>query len=101
VESHLRVLADQLFFTIEKNGDRFTLRRTADVSEPVLRKVIWASDEGRRTASCMETARVTVGDDNPITHVYRSVSPVRVGVFQSAKPIETRDFGGAIPSCPI
>ena len=34
-ESHLRVLADQLFFTVEKNGDRFTLKRTADVSEPV------------------------------------------------------------------
>jgi hypothetical protein len=34
-ESHLRVLADQLYFTVEKNGDRFTLKRTADVSEPV------------------------------------------------------------------
>ena len=34
-ESHLRVLADQLFFKVEKNGDRFTLKRTADVSEPV------------------------------------------------------------------
>jgi hypothetical protein len=34
-ESHLRVLADQLFFTVEKNGDRFILKRTADVSEPV------------------------------------------------------------------
>jgi hypothetical protein len=34
-ESHLRVLADQLYFTVEKNGDRFTLKRTVDVSEPV------------------------------------------------------------------
>ena len=34
-ESHLRVLADQLLFTVEKNGDRFTLKRTADVEEPV------------------------------------------------------------------
>ena len=34
-ESHLRVLADQLLFTVEKNGDRFTLKRTADVETPV------------------------------------------------------------------
>ena len=34
-ESHLRVLADQLFFKVEKNGERFTLKRTADVSKPV------------------------------------------------------------------
>ena len=34
-ESHLRVLADQLYFTVEKNGDRFTLKRTVVVSEPV------------------------------------------------------------------
>jgi len=34
-ESHLRVLADQLFFKVERNGDRFTLKRTADVLEPV------------------------------------------------------------------
>ena len=34
-ESHLWVLADQLFFKVERNGDRFTLKRTADVSEPV------------------------------------------------------------------
>ena len=34
-ESHLRVLADQLYFTVEKNGDRFTLKRTIDVSEPI------------------------------------------------------------------
>jgi hypothetical protein len=34
-ESHLRVLADQLFFKVEKNGERFILKRTADVSKPV------------------------------------------------------------------
>jgi len=59
-------------------------------------KVIWAST---RPKNCFEhgNCAVTVGDDNPITHVYSLGSPVRVGVFQSAKPIETRDFGGAIP----
>jgi len=34
-EARLRVLADQLLFKIEKSGDRFTLTRTADVSQPV------------------------------------------------------------------
>jgi hypothetical protein len=34
-EAHLRVLADQLLFVVEKNGELFTLKRTADVSEPV------------------------------------------------------------------
>ena len=67
-ESHLRVLADQLFFTVEKNGDRFTLRRTADVSEPFA-KVIWAST---RPKNCFEhgNCAVTVGDGSPITHDY-------------------------------
>jgi len=41
----LRVLADQLFFTVEKNGDRFTLTRTPDVSEPV-----WESNLGHDEA---------------------------------------------------
>jgi hypothetical protein len=34
-ETHLRALAAQLFFTVEKTADRFTLIRTVDVSEPV------------------------------------------------------------------
>jgi hypothetical protein len=34
-EAHLRVLADQLFFVVEKTGQRFTLKRTTDVSKPV------------------------------------------------------------------
>ena len=34
-EAHLRVLADQLFFVVEKTGHRFTLKRTTDVSKPV------------------------------------------------------------------
>jgi hypothetical protein len=34
-EAHMRVLADQLEFKVEKTGDRFTLTRTADVSPPV------------------------------------------------------------------
>ena len=34
-EAHLRSLADQLLFTIEKIGERFTLTRVADVSSPV------------------------------------------------------------------
>ncbi len=35
-EDHLRKLADMLLFAVEKRGDRFTLRRTADVSSPVV-----------------------------------------------------------------
>lgn len=34
-EAHLRMLADRLLFTVERSGERFTLTRTADVSEPV------------------------------------------------------------------
>jgi len=34
-EAHLRALADQLFFVVEKNGQRFTLKRTTDVAKPV------------------------------------------------------------------
>gem|GEM_PF-968411 len=34
-EAHLRVLADQLFFVVEKTGQRFTFKRTTDVSKPV------------------------------------------------------------------
>ncbi len=37
-EAHLRVLADQLFFVVEKSGELFTLKRTADVSEPVCKQ---------------------------------------------------------------
>jgi len=37
-EAHLRMLADQLFFVVEKNGELFTLKRTADVSEPVCKQ---------------------------------------------------------------
>ena len=34
-EAHLRALADQLLFKVERSGERFTLTRTADVSKPV------------------------------------------------------------------
>lgn len=34
-ETHLRMLAGQLFFVVEKTGQRFTLKRTTDVSKPV------------------------------------------------------------------
>jgi hypothetical protein len=34
-ERHLRELAGKLFFTVEKDGARFTLRRHVDVSAPV------------------------------------------------------------------
>jgi hypothetical protein len=37
-EAHLRVLADQLFFVVEKTGQRFTLKRATDVSKPVCEK---------------------------------------------------------------
>jgi hypothetical protein len=34
-EAHLRALADQLLFKVERDGEDFTLTRTADVSKPV------------------------------------------------------------------
>ena len=34
-EVHLRALAERLEFTVGKDGDRFTLTRTTDVSRPV------------------------------------------------------------------
>lgn len=34
-EAHLRALAYQLLFRVERSGERFTLTRTADVSKPV------------------------------------------------------------------
>jgi|SRR5215472_612218 len=34
-EARLRVLADKLLFEVERSGERFTLTRTADVSELV------------------------------------------------------------------
>ena len=37
-EAHLRKLADQLLFSVEKNGERFTLTRTADVEQNVRKK---------------------------------------------------------------
>jgi hypothetical protein len=43
-ESHLRRLADQLMFTVEKTGERFTLTRTADVSEPVINRALTLSE---------------------------------------------------------
>ena len=54
-ESHLRVLADQLFFTVEKNGDRFILKRTADVSR--FAKVIWTS---KMPENCFEAGNCAV-----------------------------------------
>ena len=34
-EAHLHDLATKLMFSVEQNGDRYTLTRTADVSRPV------------------------------------------------------------------
>lgn len=34
-EAHLYALADNLLFKVERNGERFTLVRTVDVSKPV------------------------------------------------------------------
>ncbi len=67
-ESHLRVLADQLFFTVEKNGDRFTLKRTADVSEPICESNLSST----RQKNCFEhgNCAVTVGDGSPVSHYY-------------------------------
>ena len=39
-EAHLRALADQLLFEVERSGERFTLTRTADVSKPVLHELM-------------------------------------------------------------
>jgi len=33
-ETHLRKLAEELQFSMQKNGDRFTLVRTADLERP-------------------------------------------------------------------
>ena len=35
-EAKLRKLAERLQFKVERHGDRFTLTRTADVSQPVV-----------------------------------------------------------------
>jgi hypothetical protein len=35
-EAKLRRLAERLEFKVEQHGDRFTLTRTADVSQPVV-----------------------------------------------------------------
>ena len=35
-EVKVRKLAERLQFKVERNGDRFTLTRTADVSQPVV-----------------------------------------------------------------
>ena len=37
-EAHLRKLAGQLLFSVEKNGERFTLTRTADVEQARFQK---------------------------------------------------------------
>lgn len=37
-EGDLRELADQLMFSVEKTGERFTLTRTADVSRTVQKR---------------------------------------------------------------
>lgn len=37
-EAHLRMLAHQLSFVVENTGERFTLKRTIDVSKPVCEK---------------------------------------------------------------
>jgi hypothetical protein len=34
-EQHMRELAGMLFFDVEKNGDRFTLSKTSEVSKPI------------------------------------------------------------------
>lgn len=34
-EADLRALADKLLFRLERNGEKFTMTRTADVSKPV------------------------------------------------------------------
>jgi hypothetical protein len=67
-ESHLRVLADQLFFKVEKNGDRFTLKRTADVSEPVCESNL-GLDEAEELLRAWKL-RGHGGGWSPITHDY-------------------------------
>ncbi len=43
-EANFVKLADQLLFTVEKRGERFTLTRTADVSLPVIKRALTLSE---------------------------------------------------------
>jgi hypothetical protein len=43
-ETNLRALAGKLFFMIEKDGEGFTLTRTADVSKPVCKQGLTLSE---------------------------------------------------------
>ena len=43
-EANLRGLAARLQFTVEQRGDRFTLTRTADVSQPVVAEGLTLSE---------------------------------------------------------
>ena len=55
-EAHLRKLADQLLFSVEKNGERFTLTRTADVEQDVSHKRRYHC-RSRRVSRNLEIAR--------------------------------------------
>lgn len=37
-EQHLRELADKLEFSVEKRGNRFTLKRTAEIERPEIER---------------------------------------------------------------
>jgi hypothetical protein len=43
-EANLRGLATRLQFKVEQHGDRFTLTRTADVSQPVVEEGLTLSE---------------------------------------------------------
>ncbi len=43
-EANLRGLAERLHFKVEQHGDRFTLTRTADVSQPVVEERLTLSE---------------------------------------------------------
>jgi hypothetical protein len=43
-QANLRTLAERLQFKVEQHGDRFTLTRTADVSQPVVEEGLTLSE---------------------------------------------------------
>jgi hypothetical protein len=43
-ERHMRQLADKLLFEVQKQGDRFTLSRSIDVSNPVRQQNLTLDD---------------------------------------------------------
>jgi hypothetical protein len=91
-EAHLRVLANQLFFVVEKTGQRFTLKRTTDVPKPVCEEGLtlteaeqllqrWKLCHLRPVANILETK-----------FFYFHVTQTRVGSRGTKKPKERENL---------